>query len=206
MSGNGGEGGTSSAPPLRTVHIPSGPNLSPLSSRTPQPQITQAWQPTLSQPLITHKSSRALKDNFYVMLTASCAPALAASPALRGSAPQGLLCTPGGCSALILLPVTARGSGSSAHPSLPCPGKAACAATTSSPASSRVSQHSAHQHHKAAPAITRLIESQFWLEETLESIESNHNPTLALTHDPENLVSAHGAACPACSPTAPGEV
>lgn len=95
MSGNGGEGGTSSAPPLRTVHIPSGPNLSPLSSRTPQPQITQAWQPTLSQPLITHKSFHALKDNFYVMLTASCAPALAASPALRGSAPRGMLCTPG---------------------------------------------------------------------------------------------------------------
>lgn len=69
-------------PLLRMVHIPSGPNLSPLSSRTPQPQITQAWQPTLSQPVITHKSLYALKENFYAVLTASCAPAFAASPVL----------------------------------------------------------------------------------------------------------------------------
>lgn len=67
-------------PPAPPAHIPSGPNLSPLSSWIPQPQITQAWQLTLSQPVITHKSFHTFKENFCMVLTGSCAPALAASP------------------------------------------------------------------------------------------------------------------------------
>jgi len=75
-------------PPPPALHIPSGPNLSPLSPRTPQTQITQAWQLTLSQLVITHESFHTLKENFYVVLPASSAPALAAALCRAG------LCTP----------------------------------------------------------------------------------------------------------------
>lgn len=95
-------------PPALPAHIPLGPNLSPLSSQIPQPQITQAWQLTLSQPVISHKSLHTFKENFCVVLTGSCAPALAGSPvpcwALRPRAdtlPQACcLCSPGGSTPL----------------------------------------------------------------------------------------------------------
>lgn len=106
-------------PLLCRVHIPLGPNLSPLSSRTPQPQVTQAWRPALSQPVIIHKSFHALKENFCAVLTGSRTPASLRAPCRAGlGTPWQMLCPD---------PAALCSQGAPAAlptPPLQCPGKA----------------------------------------------------------------------------------
>lgn len=148
-------------PLICTVHIPSGPNLSPLSSRTPQPQISPAWQPALSQPVITHKSFHALKENFYAVLRASCAPALAASPVPSWAPHPTADALPRPC-----CPLQPRGAPAAlSTPPLHCPGKAPqipvclCCHYIQPWAHPGGSHHCGPQRCGAPPATVRLIKS-----------------------------------------------